>query len=260
MGVGNLKFTLDPNSEAIASDFFEAGSHLLDLLDTLSDIPVSWKISNLVKSSAIVEISPGTHDLDSSASRDAGYKAFNKALLGLIKIEDGLEPLNWNPDSISIAKRLVNSVQPTNGVVRSKIEITGADSDRLFIEITDSLVLRMNSLSSKERILQGSVRGRLVGFSVSRGNRASLRLSGGSIAQVKFTNYLQESMKNNLLFDVELEGTLKKDIDDVVFWIHADSITKVTKPNKADVERLFGSVPNLTGGLSVEDYLKSIRE
>ncbi|MEJ0014330.1 MAG: hypothetical protein WDN07_01760 [Actinomycetota bacterium] len=173
---GDLKFTLDPLGDASANDFFEAGSRLLDLLDSLADEPINWSISDLQKSSAVVVISPEISAIGEVRTREIGIQAIKNVVDGLVEIEKGIEPDRWSPESISIAKRFVQPLQPRDGKLRSILEITGIEVDRRFIEITDHLVSQVNALTLNERMLHGSVRGGLVGFSVSRGNRASLRL------------------------------------------------------------------------------------
>jgi len=109
-----------------------------------------------------------------------------------------------------------------------------------------------------EREMPGSVRGTLVGVNVSRGNRASLLLPGRRVLRVSFPTSLREAMRDALLQDVELAGTVRQDGDGRVFKIRTEEVDVLIEP-EVRWSDIFGAAPDFTGGMPADEWLKEQR-
>lgn len=248
-----MQLVLGPGREVSASAFFKAGSDLLSLLDEVSDIPIEWIIRDLRMGSAVAEVAaPDDH-------HDLGETVLADVVRGLhiVRTGEGAPP-KWNPDAISAARILAHDVEASGSprrpgylaLVRDHVELDGSR-----IPFVPELTALFDSLRPVERSMPGSVRGRLVGFNVSRGNRASLRPPRGRIIHASFDSGLREQLKGALLQDVELVGTVRQDAGGNIFHIRVSGVETVTSAGSKWVD-LLGSDPDFTGGMTVEDYLE----
>ncbi|GAB3201120.1 hypothetical protein GCM10027062_22380 [Nocardioides hungaricus] len=256
--VTDLEFMVDEGRSASADRFFRAGSDLLTLLDEMTDVPVDWVIADLHLGSAVARISTVTDDPVADA-------ALESVVAGLQIVEGGgLLPEIWGPDAIAAARRLSAVVDPipeqSDSPGRARLTLIGGNhlpSSRT-VELTTSLAGRLADLQPFERRMPGSVRGRLVGMNISRGNRASLREPTGRIVRVTFGNELRVPIRDALLEDVELGGDLRQDADGRVFQIRAYQVRTLPSP-RMRWTALFAADPDITAGVTVDEYLERSR-
>jgi hypothetical protein len=247
--VAELELALDEGMPALAAHFFRAGNDLLNLLDELAVKPVDWLLTDLRLGSSVARVSapPG--------APDAAEYLF-RATAGLTAVRDGLPlPAGWDPDAVYAARRLA-AVDVSAGPARLRL----VEDDRAaeVIDLNPALAARLAELQPAERTMPGAVRGRVVGVKIARGNRASLRTPGGLVVKVAFPNDLRPSLRDALYDDVELVGDMRQDRAGRVFHIRADAVHRLTEPDVRWVD-LFGIDPDITGGLSVSDYLEAAR-
>lgn len=98
------------------------------------------------------------------------------------------------------------------------------------MDLTPDLAERLATLQLFERDMPGAVRGTLVGVNVSRGNRASLRLPTRRVVRVTFPFAVREAMRDALLGEVELSGTVCQDGDGRVFKVRAGEVRVLAEP------------------------------
>ena len=250
-----LELTVDEGRVASASRFFRAGSELLNLLDELSDAPQDWSIENLRMSSAIAYVGAPVADR-------LVVEPLRQAYVGLSLVAQGKStPDFWSPDAVHAAYRFSSVGNPDDehdGPPPKLRLVDDAGQDRPPVELTASLTQRLSDLQPFERAMPGLVRGTLVGFNVSRGNRASLRLPQGRIVRVRFANELRVVFKEAMLSDVEVAGQVKQDSDGRIFHVQAEDVSPIAQPNMRWTD-LYGAAPGITEGLSIADYLEANR-
>jgi len=252
----DLELTVDEGHMAVADRFFRAGTDLLALLDELSDAPVKWELSELRLGSAVARISPPT----GAPGADGPLAA---VVDGLVLVNDGSAlPDSWTPDAVAAARKLAHvstAVGEEGGApAPAKLQLVVDNTMSAAVELTAELAARLDDLQPFERQMPGSVRGRLVGLNVSRGNRASLRHASGRVVRVRFSNDLRNQLKDAMFQDVELMGDLRQDGEGRVFHVHATDVRVLAKPSLKWSD-LYGLDPDVTGGLSVADYLEATR-
>ena len=79
------------------------------------------------------------------------------------------------------------------------------------------------------------------------------------MVHVRFTDELANVMKDALYGQVEVFGTLRRDENDDVFHISADSVTVMEGQSALTWDKVFGSDPDFTGGVPVDRYLEESR-
>jgi len=243
--LGDIVLTVDDNGPADASRFFTAGTHLLSLLDSLSEkAGVDWQVADLHMGCAVAALEAV------NGFRDVGVAAAASAVQGLRVVRDGGKlPSDWSPDAVSRAKELVNTVKPD-----SKIE---AHTDVVWLD--EKLRVALEQQSPWTREFYGTVRGQLTGVNVTRGNRASVKPQvGGRVVQVGFDGALARDMKSGFLNFVEINGFVKQDDQGRNYYIRAEEI-KIIEASETSWQDVRASIPDFTHGLSVEEYLESIR-
>lgn len=247
--MAELELALDEGRPAVAGHFFRAGYDLLNLLDELSDAPVEWLLTGLRLSSSVARVSAPPRQPDA-----ADY--LRRAAHGLAAVQGG-QPLpdGWNPDAVLAARHLV-SVDVSGGPARLTLVEDGEAGQ--IIDLNAALGARLVDLQPAERTMPGAVRGRVVGVNVARGNRASLRTQTGAVVKVTFTDDLRLPLREALYDDVELVGQVRQDSTGRAFHIKADTLRQLTEPSVRWAD-LFGIDPDITGGLSVADFLESAR-
>lgn len=255
--MSSLEFVLDPGIDANAFDFFSSGKHLLDLLDSLTEATIDWQLADLSKSSARAVIAAPAHQ------RMVGSAAIESTIAGLRVIRGGAVPTDWAPDAVEAGQAFTRTVRPSGDRIRAQLRLVW-DSPTLIddaVVLDDRLCDAMSDLTPFERRFRGSVRGTLVGFSVARGNRASLRTADGHTARVKFSDDLRTAFKEALMTDVEIFGALRKDSTGQVFHVAAEAVQPIASRTDRGLRwvDLFGSDPEITGGLTIGDYLKESR-
>lgn len=248
-GMAELELVLDDGRPARASHFFRAGADLLNLLDELSETPVEWVLSDLRLSSSVARVSAPPDQQEAAG-------CLRRAAHGLAVVQAG-DPLpeGWNPDAVLAARHLA-SVDVSGGPARLTLVDDGQATQ--VIDLNPALGTRLADLQPTERTMPGAVRGRVVGVSVARGNRASLKLRSGPVVRVSFPDDLRVPLRDALYDDVELVGQVRQESAGRVFHIRADSVRRLIKPTVRWSD-LFGIDPDITGGRSVADYLESVR-
>lgn len=248
-----IELTIDEGTTASADRFFRAGVDLLSLLDELSDVPVDWVISGLELGSAVARISTSQPD-------PVGDAALGAAVHGLAGVVDhATVPSSWTPDAVAAARRLASIADRDEGapLARSHLRLV-EDAATSRVDLTPQLSEDLAGLQPVERLMPGAVRGRLVGFNISRGNRASLKDSNGRVVRVRFGDHLRVRLRDALMNDVELTGMVRKDIDGRTFHVQADDVRIMQRPSLRWRD-LYGADPALTGDLSTEEYLEASR-
>ncbi len=247
--MAELELALDEGRPALASHLFRAGSDLLSLLDELSETPVEWVLSDLRLGSSVARVSEPPHDPDA-----ADY--LRRAARGLAGVQAGSPlPESWNPDAVLAARHLA-SVDVSNG--RARLTLVEDGEPAQVIELNSALGARLAELQPTERTMPGAVRGQVVGVNIARGNRASLKSQAGTVVKVTFADDLRLPLREALYDQVELVGQMRQDSSGRVFHIRADTVQRLTTPNLRWAD-LFGIDPDITGGMSVADYLESTR-
>lgn len=248
-----LELIVDEGRTANAGRFFGLGADLLALLDELSELPVSWRVTDLRTGSALATVAP-------PEDRPREAKHLRLVVASLDAVQGGAAlPDEWTPDAVKAAHRLAEHCQAAEGEEnwvppRLRLVHDGGGSGPA-VDLTPGLVERLVAMQPFERDMPGSVRGELVGVNVSRGNRASLRLSSRRVVRVSFPTALRERMRDALLKDVELRGTVRQDGDGRVFKVRADEVAVLTRPD-VRWEDLFGIDPGYTDGLPVDEWLE----
>ncbi len=247
--MAELELTLDEGRSAVAGHFFRAGSDLLNLLDELADAPVEWLLTGLRLGSSVARVSAPPQQPDAADD-------LRRAAYGLAAVQGGHPlPDGWNPDAVLAARHLV-SVDVSGGPARLTLIEDGHAAK--IIDLNPALGTRLAELQPAERTVPGAVRGQVVGVNVARGNRASLRTPTGAVVKVTFATDLRLPLREALYDDVELVGQVRQYGTGRAFHIKADTLRRLTKPNARWAD-LFGIDPDITGGVSIADYLESAR-
>lgn len=251
-----LELIVDAGRPASAGRFFQLGADLLALLDELSELPVDWRVEDLRTGSAVVR-------LTSPPGNPREVRHLRLVVVALEAVESGGPlPADWTPDAVKAAHRFVDDGQATEGEdgwVPPRLRLVRDEEPAVAaVDLTPSLLAGLATLQPFERDMPGSVRGELVGVNVSRGNRASLRLPTRRVVRVSFPSGLREAMKDALLQDVELRGTVRQDGEGRVFKVRAEEVEVLGEPT-VRWEDLFGAAPGYTGGLPVEEWLEAHR-
>jgi hypothetical protein len=242
--VSDIILTVDDGQPADAARFFTAGTHLLDLLDDLTDTAdVDWIIDELRRGSA-------TGGLEATGEhRAAGLVAVDSTISGLTRIRDGRGPSDdWAPNAVGHAKDLVRSAGD-----HAKLEAHGN-----VVWLDQKLRDELDAIAPWIREFYGSVRGELTGVNVTRGNRASIKPQGGGrVVHVGFPTPLAVDMAQGLLQFVEVEGLVRQNEDGRTYYVSADAVHVVEQPELTWRE-LRGYMPEITDGLSITEYLEGI--
>lgn len=243
----SLGLTLSPGGTAAPSRFFAAGASLVDLLDALcEDVGVEWKFSNLAIGSAKAGIIP------ERAFSAIGSSAIERTARGLHLIRSGESaPADWDPHSIALARDFASSV---------------TEGDKAYLKYSNNVIPidrklreRLQEISPWKREFQGSVRGQLTGLNVTRGNRASLKpVGGGRMVRIAFPDALKSALMERFETFIEVSGTVFQDEDGVNYRVAASEISALDGGAESWVS-IIGAVPNLTHGLSVEEFLREVR-
>lgn len=251
-----LELIVDAGRPASAGRFFQLGADLLALLDELSELPVDWEVEDLRTGSAVVRLTP-------PRNKPGEDRHLRLVVVSLDAVESGGPlPADWTPDAVKAAHRFVEDGQAAEGEegwVPPRLRLVRGDQlTAAAVDLTPSLLGGLATLQPFERDMPGSVRGALVGVNVSRGNRASLRLPTRRVVRVSFPSGLREAMKEALLQDVELRGTVRQDGEGRVFKVRAEEVEILREPTLR-WEDMFGAAPGYTGGTSVEEWLEAHR-
>lgn len=241
----DILLTVDDGQPADAARFFEAGTHLLELLDDLSDLPdVDWMIEELRRASGVAGIAAiGEH-------RDAGLRSAKSLVTGLLRIRSGEGPSeDWTPTAIAHSKDLA----------RHAGEHTKVEGFGQVIWLDQRLRDNLEAITPWVREFYGSVRGSLTGVNVTRGNRASIKPHGGGrVVHVGFPTSLSEKMRDGLLQFVEVPGMVRQNEDGRTYYVTADDVCVVEEPNLT-WQQLRGYMPEITNDLPISEYLEGLR-
>lgn len=253
--VDALELTVDAGRPANAARFFHLGADLLALLDEVTDLPVGWRVRELSTGSAVALLAPPD-------DRPAEARHLRAVVDSLAAVQQGGPlPDDWTPDAVRVAHRFAEDGQAAEGEddwVAPRLRLVGNGAPGPAVDLTPSLLEGLATLQPFERDMPGSVRGELVGVNVSRGNRASLRLPTKRVVRVSFPSGLREAMRDALLQDVELRGTVRQDGEGRVFKVRADEVEVLAEP-EVRWSDLFGAAPGYTGGVPVDDWLEAHR-
>lgn len=253
--MAELELVTDLGQVASAGRFFKAGNDLVALLDELSETPVDWVVSTLRTGSALAVVSAPETDVGAQATLADTVHGLSRVTAG-----EG-EPPDWTPDAVKAAQALtsVGANDEDKVTPRARLRLVGDDEVPTEIALNGELADRMAQLHPFERRMPGAVRGRLLGMNIARGNRASLKPVEGRVVRVKYGNELRQTIKDNLLdVPVELVGEVRQDSQGHNFHIQAEYLRVLATPTISWTD-LFGYDPDITGGLSVEDYLEQSR-
>ncbi|MCR6713135.1 MAG: hypothetical protein NVV57_10755 [Demequina sp.] len=249
-----LELIVDEGRPANAGRFFAMGADLLALLDELSDVPISWQITELRTGSAVAKVAAPPDAPDASTWLRLAVNS-----LSAVQAGGGL-PADWSPDAVKVAHRFVEHGQPNDDEsdwVPPRLYLVGGKHDPS-VTLNKELGDRLADLQPFERKMPGVVRGELVGLNVSRGNRASLRLQNKRIVRVAFESALRDELKNALYQHVEVAGLVRQDDDGHAFHVRAERIDVLVKPTTRWVD-LIGIDPNYLDGMSVDEWLEANR-
>lgn len=241
----DIVLTVDDGRPADAARFFGAGVHLLELLDDLADTAaVQWDVTELRIGSAVSGLTA------IGSERAAGVGAARSAVNGLRAVRSGKPvPADWNPDAVGHAKDFVRRLED-----KTKLEHKGN-----VVWLDQQLRDRLESVTPWVREFFGSIRGELTGVNVTRGNRASIKPQGGGrVVHVSFPRALAETMAGGLLQFVEIDGMVRQNEDGRNYYIRADEV-HVLNEHVPSWRELRGSIPDITDGLTVDEYLEAIR-
>gem|GEM_PF-1266558 len=251
-----LELIVDEGRSANAGRFFRLGTDLLSLLDELSDVPVAWQVQDLRLSSAVARLAPPPDH-----SEEDRWLGLAVDSLGAVQ-QGGALPDTWTPDAVRAAHRFVEHGQPAEDEQDWRpprlVLVGDANQPGPSVVLTADLSGRLADMQPFERRMPGSVRGTLVGLNVSRGNRASLRLSNKRIVRIGFENSLRENLKEALYQPVEVRGVARQDGDGRVFHVRAEQVDVLVRPD-ARWSDLFGMDPSFTGDLSTDEWLEANR-
>lgn len=251
-----LELIVDEGRPANAGRFFQLGHDLLALLDELSDVPVTWRVTNLGTGSAFATVAPPDEHPEEARVLRLAYSS-----LGTVQEGGGLSD-EWSPDAVRVAHRFVEHGQRNEGEtdwVPPRLRLVGdAGQPASTVDLTPELGQRLGDLQPFERTMPGSVRGQLVGLNVSRGNRASLRLPNKRIVRVGFETSLRNDLRDAMYEQVELRGLVKQDGDGRVFHVRAEDVSVLAEP-QVRWSDLFGIDPGFTGDLATDEYLEANR-
>lgn len=241
----DIVLTIDEDRPARAVNFFAAGGHLLELLDDLAEtVDVDWTVTDLRIGSAISGLSAV------GENHRHGFAAARSAVRGLVQVRAGESlPVEWTPMAVSHAKDLVR-----HSGRHAKLEANGN-----VVWLDQQLQDRLHDVTPWVREFYGSVRGRLTGVNVTRGNRASIKPhEGGRVVHVGFPTQLAGAMGEGFLQFVEIEGMVRQNDEGRTYYVSADSV-RVVEESAMSWRELRGFVPDLTGDMSTAEYLESIR-
>lgn len=248
--MSSIELTVDRGHEASASRFFQAGAALLALLDELADEPQDWVVRSLHTGSAVAEIEP--------LARSNGGRALRLAFEGLERVREGQAPSDdWSPDAIHTARQLAEIGAAADPPPQLRLVDARSRIDEP-LHLDESLASILRDLQPFERAMPGAIRGQLVGLNISRGNRASIRLPNRRIVRVSFRDELLNEFKELMLKQVQLDGEVRQDADGRPFHIRALAIDELPGKPMSWVD-LAGFAPELTGGKSVEEFLRDSR-
>lgn len=255
--VDALELIVDEGRPANAGRFFHLGVDLLELLDELSeDVTVSWRVRDLRTASALATVEPPEDRPQAGAVLRLVARSLGEVGHG------GPLPDGWSPDAVRVAYRFVHHGQAVDGEadwVPPRLRLlTGGEPAGDDVSLTPALGERLATLQPFERRMPGSVRGTLVGLNVSRGNRASLKVSGGRVVRVGFDSGQRDALKAALYGAVELRGDVRQDGDGRVFHVRAEEVVQLAAPGVRWVD-LFGMDPEFTGGEDTDEYLETSR-
>jgi hypothetical protein len=242
--VTDITLTVDDGQPADAARFFAAGTHLLDLLDDLADTSdVEWAVSDLRRGSAVAGLE-ATGDF-----REAGLMAVRSVFQGMNRIRGGGGlPEDWNPTALNDAKDLVRHAGE-HAKLEARDNVVWLDK-----QLRDGL----DAIAPWVREFYGSVRGELTGVNVTRGNRASIKPQGGGrVVHAGFPTPLAVHMREGLLQFVEVEGMVRQNEDGRTYYVSAEAVHVVEQP-VLSWRDLRGYMPEITGGLSIAEYLEGI--
>lgn len=243
--MSDIMLTVDEGRPADAARFFAAGTCLLDLLDDLAETAgVEWSVRELRRASAEAGlVASGEH-------RQAGVAAARSAVAGLRLIRGGNGlPDEWTP----------NAVAHAGDMIRRAGDLAKLEAQGNVVWLDKQLLGSLNSLAPWVREFYGSVRGQLTGVNVTRGNRASIKPQGGDrVVHVGFPTSLAGAMAEGLLQFVEVQGVVRQNEDGRTYYVSAEDIRIVAPPNMSWRD-LRGYMPEITGGLPINDYLEDIR-
>lgn len=253
--VDALELIVDVGRPVSAGRFFQLGADLLTLLDELSELPVGWQVEDLRIGSAIARLAP-------PEDNPAEARHLRLVVHALSAVQGGGPlPEDWTPDAVKAAHRFVDDGQASEGEegwIPPRLRLVRDDKPGPAVDLTPSLLEGLATLQPFERDMPGSVRGELVGVNVSRGNRASLRLPTRRVVRVSFPSGLREAMRDALLQDVELRGTVRQDGEGRVFKVRADEVEVLAEP-AVRWRDMFGAAPGYTGGVPVDEWLEAHR-
>ncbi|ERS35951.1 hypothetical protein HMPREF1275_00914 [Propionibacterium sp. KPL1844] len=241
----DIVLTVDEGKPADAARFFAAGEHLIALLDALSDSPkVEWEVADLRLGCAVAALEADGEDADE------GRRAAESAVSGLRLVREGQAlPRDWSPDAVGHAQDLAKAVD----------EHTKLERDGNVIWLDARLRQALISQTPWHREFYGCVRGTLTGFNVTRGNRASVKpMGGGRVIHVGFPTALAEPMRDSLLHEVQIDGMLRQNDEGRTYYVTAEEIHLIDEQLPTWAE-LFGSIPDVTDGLTVNEYLEALR-
>lgn len=241
----DIVLTVDDGQPADAARFFEAGMHLLELLDDLSETPdVDWTIEELRRSSGVAGLAAhGDH-------RSSGLASVRATVTGLAFIREGNGlPDDWSPSALGHAKDLARHTGE-----RTKLEAAGN-----VVWLDQRLRAGLDAIAPWVREFYGSIRGNLTGVNVTRGNRASIKPHGGGrVVHISFPTPLAAAMRDGLLQFVEITGMVRQNEDGRTYHVAAETIDVAEAPT-ISWRDLRGYMPEITNGLPISEYLEDIR-
>jgi len=249
----SLELVINEDALVPAERFFRAGVDLLAWLDDLNEVPCDWAITQLRTGSAVAVISATEATSESDDAMVSAVAGLRSAAAG--HVLDG-----WTPDAVdSAAKFADNFAGPSGG--RSHLRLVRDDDSRSetdAVDLTERLGAQVAALKPPTRTVPGTVRGKLLGVNVNRGNRASVRTRAGQTVRVGFSNVLREALKDAMYKAVDLRGRVKKDPSGKTFHITAFEVHEIEKPD-IDWTQLFGCAPEFTGGADRHEFLERLR-
>jgi hypothetical protein len=192
--------------------------------------------------------------------QDISDKIIPAFLNGLRTIrQKPIRPANFNDEALNSAKELSLAI---NGDIR-KITVTGSINGRLAkaVSFTPKLATNVDQVIGPRYSTIGAVEGKLEMISIRKFPRFGITHSiSGKSVKCRFQPEMLEQVKDALGKRVSAAGIVYYNAQGDPVRVDVEWIRVLrAKHELPSASEIGGSDPNFTGGLSTEDYMRSLR-